>query len=477
MVEERKRLMREAANKDYPLPEGLNAVLRPYQEDGYRWLMSLSHWGAGACLADDMGLGKTVQSIAFLLAKAGEGPQMVVAPASVIGNWRKELVRFSPGLKVVMLNEMAPSERGKVLGSAGGGSIIVVTYGLLVTEKEAVTKVKWATVVLDEAHTIKNKETKMSSVAMKLQAVNKIMLTGTPVQNHLGELWNLFRFINPGLLGTYEHFQEKFVGSECGGSREALKKLVAPFLLRRTKNEVVRELPDKVEVTIPVQMQEDEMAVYEIIRRQAKAELEMGGPLSVNALAMMTKLRMAACSAVLAEKSWKGGCSKLDALIEKLMPIVESGNSVLVFSKFTSFLTMARERLEREGLKSYLYLDGSTPVAKRQKMVEQFQKGGQQVFLISLKAGGLGLNLTGASYVIHLDPWWNPAIEQQATDRAYRIGQQQKVTVYHLIAEGTIEEKIVRLHDTKREMADSILDGRSTAMRLTPEELMELIKD
>ncbi|MCQ2345096.1 MAG: DEAD/DEAH box helicase [Paludibacteraceae bacterium] len=477
MVEERKRLMRDAANKDYPLPEGLNAVLRPYQEDGYRWLMSLSHWGAGACLADDMGLGKTVQSIAFMLSKAGEGPQMVVAPASVIGNWRKELARFSPGLKVMMLNEMAPGERGKALDSVGEGSIVVVTYGLLVTEKEAVTKVKWTTVVLDEAHTIKNKETKMSSVAMKLQAINKIMLTGTPVQNHLGELWNLFRFINPGLLGTYEHFQEKFVGSESNGSREALKRLVAPFLLRRTKNEVVRELPDKVEVTIPVQMQEDEMAIYEIIRRQAKAELEMGGPLSVNALAMMTKLRMTACSAMLAEKSWKGGCSKLDALIEKLMPIVESGNSVLVFSQFTSFLTMARERLEREGLKSYLYLDGSTPVAKRQKMVEQFQNGGQQVFLISLKAGGLGLNLTGASYVIHLDPWWNPAIEQQATDRAYRIGQQQKVTVYHLIAEGTIEEKIVRLHDTKREMADSILDGRSTAMRLTPEELMELIKD
>lgn len=477
MVNERRKLMREAAKMDFALPEGLNATLRPYQEEGYRWLMSLSHWGAGACLADDMGLGKTVQSIAFLLAKAQNGPQMVVAPTSVIGNWRKELARFSPGLRVVMLNELAVDGRAEALAGLSSGTVVVLSYGLLVTEKEDIVKVKWESVVLDEAHTIKNKETKMSSVAMSLEAVNKILLTGTPVQNHLGELWNLFRFINPGLLGSYEHFQEKFVNTSNDGSREALKRLVAPFLLRRTKNEVVRELPDKVEITIPVQFDEDEMAVYEVIRRQAKAELENGGPLSVNVLAMMTKLRMAACSAMLAEKQWKGGCSKLDVLIEKLMPIVESGNSVLVFSQFTSFLSMAKARIEREGITSYLYLDGSTPMAKRQKMVEQFQSGEQKVFLISLKAGGLGLNLTGANYVIHLDPWWNPAIEQQATDRAYRIGQQQKVTVYHLITENTIEEKILRLHDTKREMADSILEGRSSVARLTPEELMELIQE
>jgi len=213
-----------------------------------------------------------------------------------------------------------------------------------------------------------------------------------------------------------------------------------------------------------------------VIRREAVSEVSMASTVSVNALSMITKLRMAACSSSLAEKKWKGGsCSKIEAFMDKLVPIVEGGNSVLVFSQFTSFLAMAAAALEKAGMGDYLYLDGQTPVTKRQKLVDSFQKGEHKVFLISLKAGGLGLNLTGANYVIHLDPWWNPAIEQQATDRAYRIGQSQKVTVYHLISSQTIEEKILRLHATKRNLADSILEGSNANNRITPEELLEML--
>lgn len=479
-VVEMRRRIRESEQVEVAVPDTLNATLRDYQEDGYRWMMRLMHWGAGACLADDMGLGKTVQTIACLLAHNEEGAQMVVAPASVVGNWQRELARFAPSLTVFMLNEVPAADREEYMEHAGAGDVLVMTYGLLVTEREALVAREWTTICLDEAHTIKNRDTKSSAAAMQMRAQNRIILTGTPIQNHLGELWNLMQFINPGLLGSYEHFSEKFMNPIAAGEQEAklaLKRLIAPFMLRRTKQEVARELPDKEDILVPVRLSDEEMAVYEVIRREAKAELEAGSQLSVNALAMITKLREAACSAALAEKNWTGGSSKLDALTDKLLPIVEGGNRVLIFSQFTSFLTMAKETLKAAGLTDFFYLDGSTPIRERQRMVEDFQKGKKQVFIISLKAGGLGLNLTGANYVIHLDPWWNPAIEQQATDRAYRIGQQQKVTVYHLIAEQTIEEKILRLHETKRSLADSLLEGTDMSHKLTAKDLLELIEE
>lgn len=470
--------IREAGRMSFAVPDSLNAVLRDYQTDGYEWMMRLAHWGAGACLADDMGLGKTVQSIAFMLAHASEGPQLVAAPASVVSNWYDEIVRFAPTMKVTLLNDCTTADRNDVIGGLSEGCILLTSYGLLVSEQESICEREWTTVVLDEAHTIKNRETKTSAAVMKLKSGHRIILTGTPVQNHLGELWNLFRFVNPGLLGSYEHFTQTFLNPINTGdviARDSLKRLVAPFMLRRTKQEVVRELPDKTEITLPVMMSESEMAVYEVMRREAKDELENSSAVSVNALAMITRLRMAACSASLVEKEWTGECSKLDVLTDKIHAIIEGGNSVLVFSQFTSFLEMAKKRLDECGLKDYLYLDGSTPLPKRRKMVTQFQNGEHRLFLISLKAGGLGLNLTGANYVIHLDPWWNPAIEQQATDRAYRIGQRQNVTVYHLIARNTIEEKILRLHESKRSLADSILEGTDASNRLSTEELLKLL--
>jgi len=474
LLELRERI-RRSRNVTYDVPLELNATLRDYQEDGFQWLMRVASWGAGACLADDMGLGKTVQAIAFMLSLSAEGPSLVVAPASVVANWQRELARFAPTLKCAVLSGQGADARSETLNSLGPGCVLMLTYGLLVSENERLASIRWNVACLDEAHTIKNRDTKTSASAMKLDAAHRLILTGTPVQNHLGELWNLFRFINPGLLATYEQFCAKYMSGGAACASE-LRRVVAPFLLRRTKQEVVRELPDKEEIVVPVTLSDEETAVYEVIRREAVSEVSMASAVSVNALSMITKLRMAACASSLAEKKWKGGpCSKIEAFLDKLLPIVEGGNSVLVFSQFTSFLSMAAAALEKAGIADYLYLDGQTPVTKRQKLVDAFQKGEHKVFLISLKAGGLGLNLTGANYVIHLDPWWNPAIEQQATDRAYRIGQSQKVTVYHLISSQTIEEKILRLHATKRNLADSILEGSNANNRLTPEELLEML--
>jgi len=474
LLEMRERI-RRSRNSTYEVPSELNATLRYYQADGFQWLMRLASWGAGACLADDMGLGKTVQAIAFMLAHACEGPSMVVAPASVVFNWQRELARFAPTLKCHLLSGQNTELRAGTLEAVQAGDVLILTYGLLVSESTHLESIHWNVVCLDEAHTIKNRDTKTSAAAMKLDVAHRLILTGTPVQNHLGELWNLFQFINPGLLGTYEQFSGKYMSGNPAGASE-LRRIVSPFLLRRTKQEVIQELPEKEEIVVPVTLSEEETAVYEVIRREAVSEVSLASSVSVNALSMITKLRMAACCASLAEKHWKGGqCSKLDAFMDKLLPIVEGGNNVLVFSQFTSFLSMAVSALEKAGISDYLYLDGQTPVSKRQKLVDKFQKGESKVFFISLKAGGLGLNLTGANYVIHLDPWWNPAIEQQATDRAYRIGQSQKVTVYHLIASQTIEEKIIRLHATKRSLADMILEGSGANNRITPEELLAML--
>lgn len=468
--------MKEAEKMVPEVPDGLKTELRDYQLDGYRWMTRLSHWGAGACLADDMGLGKTIQTIAFLLYKASEGPSLVIAPASVLMNWQKEINRFAPSLNPVVFNDS--DDRASTLESAADYDVILTTYGLLAKEHEALSKRKWNVACLDEAHTIKNKETKMSDAAMSLQAESRIILTGTPVQNYLGELWNLFQFINPGLLGTFEQFSTKFIipieQLNDNERKSQLKRIIQPFMLRRTKAEVIEELPEKTEITRLIDLTPAESVVYETMREDAKSKLETEGRVNVNALAAITLLREAACAMPIVRKNWKEEPSKITALTDLVGEIISGGNSVLIFSQFTGFLDIVSKTLKANNV-SHLYLNGSTPLKRRQEMVNDFQHGKVQVFLISLKAGGLGLNLTGANYVIHLDPWWNPAIEQQATDRAYRIGQEQNVTVYHLIAKGTIEEKILRLHKKKQNLAESILEGTSQSHPITIEELKELL--
>lgn len=483
-IDDLRQRIRQSQDLEAEIPAALNATLRDYQEVGFRWIDRLASWGAGACLADDMGLGKTIQTIAFLLHKQAEGPSLVVAPASVVPNWRKELARFAPTLNVVVLNELPSSDRQSAIAQTEAGCVLLTTYGLLISEETAVVSKSWNVICLDEAHSIKNASTKTSAVCMKLEAQHRLILTGTPIQNHLGELWNLFQFINPGLLGSFEQFSRKYIRpieeAHDKVRQQQLKRIIQPFMLRRTKQEVVAELPDKQEITLPVSLSTEELAIYENLRMEAKQQLEQDsadGSLSVNALSMITKLRMAACSASLASKGWTGTSSKLDAFCDLANEICTAGNRVLVFSQFTTFLQMAKTELERRGMHDYLYLDGSTPIKQRSEMVDAFQHGKCPLFIISLKAGGLGLNLTGANYVIHLDPWWNPAIEQQATDRAYRIGQEQKVTVYHLISEHTIEEKIVRLHQTKRDLADSLLEGSDMSHKLSAADLLDMLQE
>ena len=417
-----------------------------------------------------MGLGKTVQAIAFILYKASEGASLVVAPASVVMNWQKEFARFAPTLRITVLNN--EGDRDSTIDSAGPGDVIISTYGLLAHGQEHILAKDWNVVCLDEAHTIKNRQTKTSGSAMQLKASSRLILTGTPVQNYLGELWNLLQFLNPGLMGSFERFSSKFIDAS-DPDLESLKRIVQPFILRRTKAEVLDELPDKTDIVRTVQLSDAEMLAYETIREKVEQDLEDESKVTVNVLAEITRLRQAACSMALVNKDWKGGTSKLAELSDLVREIISGGNRVLIFSQFTSFLDMVNAQLDKDGV-SYFYLNGSTPIRTRSKMVADFQKGEKEAFVVSLKAGGLGLNLTGANYVIHLDPWWNPAIESQATDRAYRIGQKQNVTVYHLISAHTIEEKILRLHDAKRRLADNFLEGTSQAHSLSLEELRAL---
>lgn len=462
----------QAADLQPRVPDGLNAALRDYQYDGFRWMVQLDYWGAGACLADDMGLGKTVQTIAFLLYKASIGPSLVVAPASVVLNWKTELARFAPSLNVHVLNHQP--DRQTVLGRVKAFDVVVTTYGLLPQEEGALSRVNWNVVCLDEAHAIKNRQTKMSSAAMNLKASSRVILTGTPMQNYLGELWNLLQFLNPGLLGSYEQFSKKFISNE-DADMASLRRMVQPFILRRTKSQVLDELPQKTEIVRNVELSDMEMLAYENMRERVKLELDEQEKISINTLAEITRLRQAACSISLVKEEWNGGCSKIDALMELVPNIISGGNRVLIFSQFTSFLSYVTKALDDVGIE-YFYLDGSVTIKNREKMVQEFQGGKKQIFVVSLKAGGQGLNLTGANYVIHLDPWWNPAIEQQATDRAHRIGQQQPVTVYRLISSHTIEEKILRLHKTKKDLADAFLEGTDKANTLSIEDLRNLVE-
>lgn len=468
----------EAEKKHFPLPRQLKAELRDYQKEGFDWLARLSHWGMGACLADDMGLGKTLQAIALMLERSKQGATLVVTPASILQNWANELARFAPSLTTLVLNN-AGSNRKTLVTNASDYDVVLTTYGLLVNEEETLAGKVWSTIILDEAHTIKNKETKMSKAAMKLKGGFRLLLTGTPIQNHLGEIWNLFEFANPGLLGTFRQFTERFITPiEKEGDRNRyrhLKRLIQPFILRRAKTEVLDELPQKTEITLHVELSEPERALYENLRRTAVNNLKEGTT-TIQALAEITRLRQAACHPSLVHPELHLPSAKSEAFLKLVEELMNNHHRALVFSQFTTHLELIRKELDEAHI-DYLYLDGSTPLSERGRIVKAFQTGEQPLFLISLKAGGLGLNLTAADFVIHLDPWWNPAIEHQASDRAYRIGQTQPVTIYRLIASQTIEEKIIRLHQTKKSLADSLLDGSDMAHKLTQKELLELLKE
>jgi superfamily II DNA or RNA helicase len=464
-----------------PPPE-LQSRLRSYQREGFSWLSRLDAWGAGACLADDMGLGKTLQAIALILSKAEEGPALVIAPTSVCHNWLLECQRFAPTLQVAIFGN---GDRQQQLRSMGPGQVLICSYGLLQSENAAFQRVRWRIAVLDEAQAIKNYQAKRSQAALKINAQFRMVTTGTPVENNLNELWVIFHFINPGLLGSRDSFQKRFaIPIEKENNRQAAQQLNAilrPFLLRRRKDQVLLELPPKTEIPLYVELSDQERAFYEALRRELIAELsprsgENNTQLRIRVLAAITKLRMAACNPRLVQPGMDIPSAKMLAFSELLDELLSSGHRALVFSQFVRHLDLIRPLLDARGL-SYQYLDGSTSTKDRSSAVEAFQAGESELFLISLRAGGLGLNLTAADYVVHLDPWWNPAVEDQASDRAHRLGQTKAVTIYRLIAKDTIEAKILELHQHKRDLADQLLAGSDTPGAISAEELVRLLTE
>lgn len=472
--------IRSAEGHTPRVPATLQAELRDYQVDGFIWMSRLARWGAGACLADDMGLGKTVQAIAVLLDRANEGPALVVAPTSVCPNWASELARFAPTLTVHRLNG---GDRAAKIASLGPRDVLVTSYGLLNQSAEELAARDWNMIVLDEAQAIKNAETKRAQSVSGLRAGFRLALTGTPVENYLDELWSLFSFVVPGVLGSRDGFQKRFARAierdRDPHARQALRALIRPFLLRRTKAAVLSELPPRTEQTMHVEMEDAEKSFYEALRQQSLERIDamdgLPGQRRVRILAEIMKLRRACCNPALIDAKAAVPSGKLAAFMELVDELVKNRHRALVFSQFVGHLDLIRAALDRQGLR-YEYLDGSTPMAEREKRVAAFQGGSAELFLISLKAGGTGLNLTAADYVVHLDPWWNPAVEDQASDRAHRIGQERPVTIYRLIMQDSIEERILALHRDKRDLASDILEGGEVSARLSEEDLLGLIR-
>ena len=428
-----------------------------------------------------MGLGKTVQALAVALARAKGGPALVVAPTSVCPNWMDEARRFAPTLNALPFGR---GDRASMLQRLAAFDLVVCSYGLLRQEQELLASVQWETVVLDEAQAIKNRETQLSQAAMRLPAGFRLITTGTPIENHLGELWNLFQFLNPGLLGSAAWFNREFATPvHQHGSltkRIQLKRLIQPFVLRRTKSAVFYELPTRTEITLRIEMSAEERALYQAVRLQTLESLGGGngatGTSHVRILAEIMKLRRACCHPQLVLPDSEIAASKLKKFLGTVAELIDSGHKALVFSQFVGHLAIVRTHLDGLGI-SYRYLDGSTPAAKRKREVDRFQSGEGDLFLISLRAGGQGLNLTAADYVIHLDPWWNPAVEDQASDRAHRIGQTRPVTIYRLVMRNTIEESILDLHRSKRDLADSLLEGTDMTGKMSADELLALIRE
>jgi len=406
--------------------------------------------------------------------------ELVVAPTSVAFNWVSEIQRFAPTLTAHLFG---PGDRAESLRNLGPRDVVICSYGLLHSESERLHAQRWGTVILDEAQAIKNAVTKRSAAAMGLQADFRLIMTGTPMENHLGELWNLFQFINPGLLGSLDEFSNRFAlpieRDGCAETRRRLKKLIQPFILRRTKSQVLEELPSRTEITLKVQLSSEEAALYEALRQKAVETLTSADDdraTHLKILAELMRLRRFCCHPRLVTPELDVSGAKLLLFSETIDELLEGNHRVLVFSQFVDHLTVLREELDRKGV-TYQYLDGSTPAGQRKKRVEDFQSGQGDVFLISLRAGGVGLNLTSADYVIHMDPWWNPAVEDQASDRAHRLGQKRPVTIYRFITEGTIEERILKLHADKRDLADSLLEGTDRSGKLSTQELLKLIRD
>lgn len=490
-------------NKEFKrklLPKALNAELRPYQKEGFKWINEITDLGFGGVLADDMGLGKTLQIIAFLLSQK-KSKSIVVVPTSVIYNWMDEFEKFAPSIRVGLVHG-SKSKRDKVLRAFKRGlgikieeenlkeksyekyDVLLTTYGTLKNDEKAYENLSFDYCIIDEAQNIKNPSAQATLSVKNIKSRCNIALTGTPIENNLMELWSIFDFVMPGYLFTKERFRERFILDESNLSE--LKSLITPFILRRLKEDVLSELPEKLEKKYLVEMKGKQKQLYSFYVKAIKNQLnenkssEKSGRDKINLFAYLTKLREICLDPSLVVPDYTGGSSKLTVVKEIVKDASESGKKILLFSQFTSVLQKIEEDFKKEDI-SYLYLDGGTSAKDRVERVKKFNEDSNiKVFLISLKAGGVGLNLTSASMVIHFDPWWNPAVEDQATDRAHRFGQENKVEVIKLVAKDTIEEKIVLMQEDKRELIQSLMDGKTmdgkVLKRLTEEEISKLFE-
>ena len=493
------RTMKNVEDSDYDIPSGLCAELRPYQKFGYRWLMTLSDLGFGGILADDMGLGKTVQAIAYMAAmkerreweeNSNNGENgitkthgfLIVCPASLVYNWESEILRFAPGLSIETIVGSASARSWKIHHSHA--DVFLTSYDLLKRDVEEYCDCVFSAMFIDEAQNIKNHTTQAAKAVKAIVAARRFALTGTPIENTLSELWSIFDFLMPGFLDTYKHFRDNYeqqiVAKQDKVITGRLRKMIRPFILRRLKTAVLKELPDKLEEVVYSRMEDEQREIYEanvqkVLDSLSKQTSEEFRTNKIQILAELTHLRQLCCDPSLVYENYKGGAAKVDTCMELIKSAVESGNKLLVFSQFTSMLDIIKRRLKKEKIAFYL-LTGSTSKEKRKELVTTFNKDKTPVFLISLKAGGTGLNLTAASIVIHFDPWWNMAAQNQATDRAHRIGQTNIVTVYRLIMKDTLEEKILKLQERKAGLSEEIIaEGSIGEMIKTKDEFLELL--
>ncbi len=469
---------KDVENSDFQVPERLEKVLRPYQKVGFQWMKTLEANGFGGILADEMGLGKTLEAIAFLYSayQAGqERPSLIVCPASLILNWAEELERFTPDLPKEIIMGSA-GERHSMIKSAKSG-VWVTSYDLLKRDISLYREKEFYCCILDEGQHIKNPSTQASKAVKTIHCRQRFVLTGTPIENRLSELWNLFDFLMPGFLFSHNVFVQRLekpiIQSGDSAAQRQLNLLVQPFMLRRLKRDVLKDLPDKLEYVRRIPQSEQERKVY-LAESMAALKAAEAAKEKLQILALLTRLRQISCAPSLCFENYSGTNSKLDACMELCESMVENGHQILLFSQFTSMLDLIRERLNEAEISSFT-LQGSTPKEKRAQLVKEFGNGKASVFLISLRAGGTGLNLTSADVVIHYDPWWNLAVQNQATDRAHRIGQTEHVQVYKLITADTIEEKIMELQDRKGDLLDAVSD--STGLEpLSREELLDLLR-
>ena len=480
---EGKDIVKHIANKienleeiDYKVPRELKATLRDYQLTGFKWFKTLSHYEFGGILADEMGLGKTVQTIAFLLSEKNK-KSIIVTPTSLIYNWRSEFEKFAPTMKIKIVHgnkedrEFSKDEIKDI-------DVLITTYGTLRNDYNLYEDITFDFCIIDEGQNIKNPLSQSSEVVKELKAKVKFALTGTPIENNLIELWSLFDYILPGYLYSKRKFQEKFIKADKGS--EELKKLIKPFILRRLKNDVMSELPDKIEKRFLIEMTEEQKKVYKAYVDDVKVKMKEKDFTTdkITIFSYLTKLRQLTLDPSILIEGYTGGSGKIDVTVELVEKFIKEKHKILLFSQFTSVLDSIKKVLEAEGIE-YFYLDGATKASERVQLVNEFNASDRvKIFLISLKAGGTGLNLTSADVVIHFDPWWNPAIEDQATDRAHRFGQKNVVEVIKLIAKGSIEEKIIKLQESKKEIINEIMSGNYTnggfLSSLSADEIKEL---